>query len=428
MASISLTTQLVALGILLVLSGFFSMAETAMMASNRYRLKAAAKAKSRGAQLAIDLLAKTDKLLGVILLFNNLINAAAATLTGVIATSLFGEGEVALAVGTLVITFLILVFSEITPKVIGAGYANAIAPMVAFVLAPLLKIFYPVIWTINLLVSALLHVTRLRPGNPEDGQTLSADELRALVTESGHFIPAAHRRILINLFELEDVTVEDVMTPRNQIEAIDLELPLETLQHQIVTSHHGRVPVFEGELDRMLGVLPQRRVVSALATGDLDRDEVRSLLTKPYFVPSATPLYSQLQFFQENRQRLALVVNEYGEVEGLVTLEDIIEEIVGKFTTGQPGSALSLTWTDGSVIVDGSRSLRELNGKLGLNLPLDGPKTLNGLLLEHLQDIPESGVSVRIGKIAMEILHTEDRMVRSVRLFKPRERKADDAG
>jgi Mg2+/Co2+ transporter CorB len=224
------------------------------------------------------------------------------------------------------------------------------------------------------------------------------------------------------------VTVEDVMTPRNQIEAIDLELPLETLQHQIVTSHHGRVPVFEGELDRMLGVLPQRRVVSALATGDLDRDEVRSLLTKPYFVPSATPLYSQLQFFQENRQRLALVVNEYGEVEGLVTLEDIIEEIVGKFTTGQPGSALSLTWTDGSVIVDGSRSLRELNGKLGLNLPLDGPKTLNGLLLEHLQDIPESGVSVRIGKIAMEILHTEDRMVRSVRLFKPRERKADDAG
>ncbi|WP_374336717.1 HlyC/CorC family transporter [Methyloversatilis sp.] len=420
MDDIPLSTQLGALCVLLVLSGFFSMAETAMMASNRFRLKAGAQGGSRGAKLAVELLAQTDKLLGVILLFNNLINAAAATLTGVIAVQLFGEGEMALGVGTLLITFLILVFSEITPKVVGAGYANAIAPVVAFVLAPLLKVFYPVVWTVNLFVSGLLRITRLRPGNQEDGQSLSADELRALMTESGHFIPAAHRRILINLFELEDVTVEDVMTPRNQIEAIDLEQPLETIQHQIATSHHGRVPVFEGDLDRVLGVLPQRRVVSALSAGELDQDEIRSLLTKPYFVPSATPLYSQIQFFQENRQRLALVVNEYGEVEGLVTLEDIIEEIVGKFTTGLPGSAQTLGWSeDGTVIVEGGRSLRELNGKLGLNLPLDGPKTLNGLVLEHLQDIPESGLSVRIGNVAMEILHTEDRMVRSVRLFRP---------
>ncbi|MCQ9379634.1 HlyC/CorC family transporter [Methyloversatilis sp. XJ19-49] len=419
MDSIPLSSQFVALAVLLVLSGFFSMAETAMMASNRYRLKAAAQGGSRGAQHALDLLAQTDKLLGVILLFNNLVNAAAATLTGVIVIGLFGEGELTLAFGTLLITFLILVFSEITPKVVGAGYANSIAPVVAFVLKPLLKVFYPVIWSVNLLVSGILRITRLNPGDQEEGHALSADELRALMTESGHFIPAAHRRILINLFELEDVTVEDVMTPRNQIEAIDLEQPLPDIQHQIATSHHGRVPVYVGELDRVLGVLPQRRVVSALSAGELDKDEIRALLTKPYFVPSATPLYSQLQFFQENRQRLALVVNEYGEVEGLVTLEDIIEEIVGKFTTGQPGSALSLAWADGSVIVDGSRSLRELNGKLGLNLPLQGPKTLNGLLLDHLQDIPESGLSVRIDNVTMEILHTEDRMVRSVRLFKP---------
>lgn len=419
MDSITLSGQLWILAVLLVLSGFFSMAETAMMACNRYRLKAAAQAGSRGAQHALDLLAQTDKLLGVILLFNNLVNAAAATLTGVIAIDLFGDGELTLGLGTLLVTFLILVFSEITPKVVGAGYANAIAPIVAFILSPLLKVFYPVVWTVNLFVSGLLAITRLRPGSSEEGQTLSADELRALMTESGHFIPAAHRRILINLFELEDVTVEDVMTPRNQIEAIDLDQPLEVIQHQIATSHHGRVPVFAGDLDRVLGVLPQRRVVSALSTGDLDKDEIRSLLTKPYFVPSATPLYSQLQFFQENRQRLALVVNEYGEVEGLVALEDIIEEIVGKFTTGQPGSSVSLAWAGDSVIVDGGRSLRELNAKLGLNLPLDGPKTLNGLLLEHLQDIPESGVSVRIGNVAMEILHTEDRMVRSIRLFKP---------
>lgn len=422
MDSVPLSTQVAALAVLLVLSGFFSMAETAMMASNRFRLKAAAQAGSRSAALAVALLAQTDKLLGVILLFNNLINAAAATLTGVIAVQLFGEGELALGIGTLLITFLILVFSEITPKVIGAGYANKIAPVVAFVLMPLLKVFYPVVWSVNLFVSGLLRLTRLSPGNADDRHSLSVDELRALMTESGHFIPAAHRRILINLFELEDVTVEDVMTPRSQIEAIDLELPLEVIQHQIATSHHGRVPVFEGDLDRVLGVLPQRRVVSALSAGELDKDEIKALLTKPYFVPSATPLYSQLQFFQENRQRLALVVNEYGEVEGLVALEDIIEEIVGKFTTGVPGTAQALDWSeDGSVIVEGGRSLRELNGRLGLNLPLDGPKTLNGLVLEHLQDIPESGLSVRIGNVAMEILHTEDRMVRSVRVFRPSE-------
>lgn len=419
MDSVPQSTQMMVLGVLLVLSGLFSMAETAMMACNRFRLKAAARSGSRGAQRALDLLAQTDKLLGVILLFNNLINAAAATLTGVLAIDLFGEGELALGLGTIVITFLILVFSEITPKVIGAGYANTLAPVVAFVLAPLLRVFYPVVWTVNLFVSALLKITRLQPTRQEEDQTLSADELRALMTESGHFIPAAHRRILINLFELEDVTVEDVMTPRNQIEAIDLEQPLEAIQEQIATAHHGRVPVFEGDLDRVLGVLPQRRVVSALSAGELDKDEIRGLLTRPYFVPSATPLYSQLQFFQENRQRMALVVNEYGEVEGLLTLEDIIEEIVGKFTTGQPGHVDALNWTDGSVIVDGGRSLRELNAKLGLSLPLEGPKTLNGLLLEHLQDIPESGLSVRIGQVAMEILHTEDRMVRSVRIFQP---------
>jgi Mg2+/Co2+ transporter CorB len=419
MDSVSHSTQMIVLGVLLVLSGFFSLAETAMMACNRFRLKAAAQSGSRGAQRALDLLAQTDKLLGVILLFNNLINAAAATLTGVLAIDLFGEGELALGLGTVLVTFLILVFSEITPKVIGAGYANTLAPVAAFVLAPLLRLFYPVVWTVNLFVAALLKITRLQPTRHEEGQTLSADELRALMTESGHFIPAAHRRILINLFELEDVTVEDVMTPRNQIEAIDLEQPLGAIQEQIATAHHGRVPVFEGDLDRVLGVLPQRRVVSALSAGELDKDEIRGLLTRPYFVPSATPLYSQLQFFQENRQRMALVVNEYGEVEGLLTLEDIIEEIVGKFTTGQPGQVDALNWSDGSVIVDGGRSLRELNAKLGLSLPLEGPKTLNGLLLEHLQDIPESGLSVRIGQVAMEILHTEDRMVRSVRIFQP---------
>lgn len=423
MDDIPLSTRLIALAILLVVSGFFSLAETAMMAANRYRLKAAAQQGSRAAQRVLVLLGKTDKLLGVILLFNNLVNAAAATLTSLIAIDLFGDEEWALGLGTLAVTFLILVFSEITPKVVGAGHADWLAPRVAFVLTPLLRLFYPAVWFVNLFVSGLLALTRLRPEAETQNQSLSPEELRSLVLESGHFIPPSHRSILLNLFDLEDITMEDVMTPRSQIEALDLAADLELLKQQIATAYHSRLPVFEGELDNMLGILNQRRVVSALTVGDLDKAEVRNLLSKPYFIPAATPLYSQLQFFQENNQRVALVVNEYGEVEGLVTLEDIIEEIVGKFTSGQPGSGRSLSWdSSGTVMVDGSRSLREMNRKLGLNLPLDGPKTLNGLLLEHLQDIPEAGLSVRIANVPMEILHTEDRMVRSVKVFRPQSR------
>lgn len=416
MDEIPLSTQLIVLGVLLVLSGFFSMAETSMMAANRFRLKAAAQAGSHGAQRALDLLAQTDKLLGVILLFNNLINAAAATLTGVIAIDLFGDGELALGMGTLLITFMILVFSEITPKVVGAGYANAIAPIVAFVLTPLLKVFYPVVWTVNLFVSALLKITRLQPGGAEEGQTLSAEELRALMTESGHFIPAAHRRILINLFELEDVTVEDVMTPRSQIEAIDLEQPLEVIQHQIATSHHGRVPVFEGDLDRVLGVLPQRRVVSALSAGELDQDEIRGLLTKPYFVPAATPLYSQLQFFQENRQRLALVVNEYGEVDGLVTLEDIIEEIVGEITDEfdvvQKDKALKRD-ANGDYTVDGAMTIRDLNRAMDWALPDDEANTIAGLVIHEAQTIPAEGQAFSFHGFRFEVVERrENRLTR----------------
>lgn len=421
MDDIPLSTRLIALAVLLVVSGFFSLAETAMMAANRYRLKAAAQQGSRAAQRVLVLLGKTDKLLGVILLFNNLVNAAAATLTSLIAIDLFGDEEWALGLGTLAVTFLILVFSEITPKVVGAGHADWLAPRVAFLLTPLLRLFYPAVWFVNLFVSGLLALTRLRPEPEAQNQSLSPEELRSLVLESGHFIPPSHRSILLNLFDLEDITMEDVMTPRSQIEALDLAADLELLKQQIATAYHSRLPVFEGDLDNMLGILNQRRVVSALTVGDLDKAEVRNLLSKPYFIPAATPLYSQLQFFQENNQRVALVVNEYGEVEGLVTLEDIIEEIVGKFTSGQPGSGRSLSWDgSGTVMVDGSRSLREMNRKLGLNLPLDGPKTLNGLLLEHLQDIPEAGLSVRIANVPMEILHTEDRMVRSVKVFRPR--------
>ena len=391
-----------------------------MMAANRYRMRHLAQGGHRGARLALDLLARTDKLLGVILLFNNLINAAAATLVSVIAIQLFGEAEWALGAGTLLVTFLILVFAEITPKVIGAGNADRLAPAVSFILSPLLRLFQPVVWFVNLFVGALLFLTRMKPRSNEDVPHFSPEELRTLVLEAGHFIPHQHQSILLNLFDLESITVEDIMVPRGMFEAIDLAAPIEVIRQQLATSYHARLPVYEADPGNVIGILQQRRLLGALLAGSLSKESLREHLAEPYFIPAATPVYAQLQFFQENQERLGLIVDEYGEIEGLVTLEDIIEELIGKFTTRLPDSSGVIAWSqNGSALVDGGRSVRELNRKLGLALPLEGAKTLNGLILEHFQDIPETGVSLKIAGGAMEIIQTQDRMVKTVRLFRP---------
>ena len=391
-----------------------------MMAANRYRMRHLAQGGHRGARLALDLLARTDKLLGVILLFNNLINAAAATLVSVIAIQLFGEAEWALGAGTLLVTFLILVFAEITPKVIGAGNADRLAPAVSFILSPLLRLFQPVEWFANLFVGALLFLTRMKSRSNEDVPHFSPEELRTLVLEAGHFIPHQHQSILLNLFDLESITVEDIMVPRGMFEAIDLAAPIEVIRQQLATSYHARLPVYEADPGNVIGILQQRRLLGALLAGSLSKESLREHLAEPYFIPAATPVYAQLQFFQENQERLGLIVDEYGEIEGLVTLEDIIEELIGKFTTRLPDSSGVIAWSqNGSALVDGGRSVRELNRKLGLALPLEGAKTLNGLILEHFQDIPETGVSLKIAGVAMEIIQTQDRMVKTVRLFRP---------
>lgn len=391
-----------------------------MMAANRYRLRHRAQEGHRGARLALELLARTDKLLGVILLFNNLINAAAATLVSIIAIQLFGEEDWALGIGTLLVTFLILVFGEITPKVIAAGNADRLAPAVSFLLVPLLKFFQPVVWFVNLFVEALLVLTRLKPKNIAEAQQLSPEELRTLVLEAGRFIPRQHQSILLNLFDLESITVEDIMVPRGSIEAIDLSAPIGEIRQQLATSYHTRLPVYESDMNNIAGILHERRLLATLLSGSMDKKGLREQLAEPYFIPAATPVYSQLQFFQENRRRIGMVVDEYGEILGLVTLEDIIEELIGKFTTTMPGGGGDVAWgEDESILVDGGRSLRELNRKLGLSLPLEGAKTLNGLILEHFQDIPEAGTSLKIAQVAMEIVQTQDRMVKTVRLFRP---------
>lgn len=420
MEALSIGTLFGLLAGLLFLSACFSASETAMMAINRYRLRHAAETGHRGAMLTLSLLNQTDKLLGVILLGNNLVNIAAATLATIISIRLFGDSDLALSLATLLLTFLILVFSEVTPKVLGASYPERVAYPAAYVLMPMLKLTYPVVWFVNLFVQGILRLLRIKPPEPGHGSRLGLEELRTVVLESSGVLPREHHRILVNLLELEDITVDDVMTPRNQIEAIDIEDAPERLRQQISTSHHTRLVVHAGSSDNLLGVLHVRRVLHALAGEELDPETLKENLEEPYFVPAGTPLFTQLRNFQGSRRRLALVVDEYGELQGLVTLEDLLEEMVGEFTTQAPSDTGYLRReADGSWLAEGSVLLRHLNRKLGLSLPLDGPKTLNGLLLEHFEDIPEAGVSIKLGGVPVEIVQTQDRAVKMARIYPP---------
>jgi Mg2+/Co2+ transporter CorB len=407
-----------ALCILLVLSGLFSLAETAMMAANRYRLKHRAARGERGAKLALGLLAETDRLLGVILLGNNLINAASATLTAVIVERLFGQGQFVLAAGTVAVTFAILVFSEITPKVIGATHADTLAPYVSYALVPLLK--PPITWIVsfvNLFVRGLLRLLRIREASGAS-EKLTPEELRSLVLE-GQYFRGKHRAMLANIFELESITVDDVMTPRHLIHGLDLSAKPSLLRQQLATSFHTRLPCFDETLDEVAGILHIKQVIG-LTPDEVDAGHLRSLLRAPYFIPAGTPLLTQLSQFQSDRQRMGLVVDEYGELKGLVAIEDIIEEIIGEFTTTAPGAGLDLRReADGSVIVDGMALLRTLNRRLGTRFPLEGPKTLNGLIVEQLGEIPDAGLLFDLAGQPVEILQTQDRAVRVIRLLPP---------
>ena len=419
MDEIPLNTLLIAFVVLLVVSAFFSIAETSMMALNRYRLRHLAKTGHRGARLTSQLLARTDKLLGVILLGNNLVNAAAAGIATTIALRYFGHDEYAFIAATGIVTFFILVFSEITPKVIGATYPERIAFPAAYVLAPLLTLAYPVVWFVNLFVRVLRWLLRVPTQNSQT-HTLSMEELRTLVLEGANYLPQKHQSILLNLFDLESITVEDAMTPRNQIEAIDIESTPDEIRRQIATSNHTRLPVYRGRLDDIVGIVHVRKVLNLSEGEEIGAETLKEIMRDPYFIPLDTPLLTQLQNFQEQNDRMALVVDEYGELKGLLTLEDILEEIIGEFTTHSPmQTARFRRMEDGSIIVEGGTLLRALNRKLGYRFPLDGPKTLNGLILEHLQDIPEPGTSLKLAGYPLEVLQTQDRVIRSVRLLPP---------
>jgi Mg2+/Co2+ transporter CorB len=419
MPEIPLAWMFGALGVLLLLSAFFSIAETAMMAFNRYRLKHLLAQGHVGAMMVADLLKRTDRLLGGILIANTVVVAVSSTLSSLVAVRLLGDDKLAYAAGTLLISFLIIVFSEITPKVIGATYPERAALLLVYALKPLMWLLNPVTWFVNLFARPLLLVLGIRPGRPSDEPKLSPEEIRTLVLESSSFMPKKHLSILVNLFDVGAISVQDIMVPRARIESVCLEDGMATLSRQLATTHHMRLPVFRNHEGDIAGVLHVRKILGALHGGPLDEQALLGVLDEPYFVPASTSALAQMQYFQENRERLALVVDEYGELMGLVTMEDIIEEIIGKFTTTLP-SAVALAWDEsGSATAEGAMPVREVNRALGLSLPTDGPKTLNGLIVEHLQEIPEADVAIKIGNVPMEIVHAQGRTIKTVRIFRP---------
>jgi Mg2+/Co2+ transporter CorB len=401
-----------------MVSAFFSISETSMMALNRYRLKNLVKNGKRGAKLASDLLGQTDKLLGTILLGNNVVNTLVTALVTALAIRNFGNNDTVIAIATAIVALAIIVFCEITPKVIGATFPEKVALPSSYLLSFLMKLSAPAVWFVNLLVGGLLKLIRIDMKAGQSSQ-LSSEELRTVVLESTQLTPSKHGTILLNLYDLEHVTVDDLMTPRNRVEALNIATSDDVIRQQLATCYHNKLPVFEGELNSTRGILHIRRSLTLMQAEVFNRQAFMELLQPPYFIPSGTPAFTQLQYFQENKQRLALVVDEYGEVAGLVTLEDIIEELIGKFTTSVPGVKSAQGWTEANeALVEGFATLRDINRRFETDFPLDGPKTINGWLLEQLQDLPDAAVSIRRGDLVMEIVQIEDRTIRSVRLHR----------
>ena len=403
----------------ILLSAFFSGTETALMSINRYRLRHRASEGHAGARLAERLLARPDRLIGVILLGNTLANVAAGSIVTVITLELAGQRWLALANGVL--TLVLLLFSEVGPKTYGALYPERLALPAAFVYRPLLWLTHPLVWCINAITNALLRLVGV-PAERVASHSLSSDELRIVVAEAGALIPQKHQQMLVSILDLESIAVDDIMVPRSEVVGIDLNDDWERILGMLRDTQHTRLPVFEGDLDHIVGILHMKRVARELVRGEFERERLTALARQrePYYVPEGTTLNHQLVAFQANQRRHAFVVDEYGDVQGLVTIEDILEEIVGEFTSLPRTLRREVhAEEDGSYVVSGSTTLRALNRALNWSLPTDGPKTLNGLILEYLETIPEPGTALRLHGHPMEILQIADNTVRTVRVWPP---------
>ena len=383
------------------------------MSLNRYRLRHRARSGVRAARLAEALLAKPDRLIGLILLGNNVVNIGAASLVTIIALRLGGP---ALVVGPIILTFVVLIFAEVAPKTLAALHPDRVATPAVYVYYPLLKVLYPLVWLTNLLANGVLRLFGVDQSGGQ-GDALSHEELRTVVSEAGALISRRYRSMLTAILDLEKVTVDDVMVPHNEIVGIDLDDDMEQILEVIEASEHTRILVYQDNIDNTVGILHMRRLVRDATRAALDKEMLKELVREPYFVPEGTSLSVQLVQFQKRKSRLALVVDEYGDIQGMVTLEDILEEIVGEFTT-DPADNPEAIRADGELafIAEGGVNVRELNRQIGWSLPIDGPKTINGLVLEQLETIPEPGTRMQLGNYEIEILATDENMVREVRL------------
>lgn len=405
----------------LLFSAFFSGSETGLMTMNRYRLKTLANDGQRWAKMATSLLERPDRLIGLILLLNNVAQALAASITVLICSRLMADAETALATATLVVATLIFIFGESMPKTLGALHPERFAMPASYVYWPLLRIGAWIVDVANLIGNLFLRVFGVKLDEASQ-HSLSSEELRSVVAEAGALIPQRHQKMLLSILDLEKGSVEDIMVPRNEISGIDITEPWDKVREQIINSQHTRVPVFEGSLVNLKGVLHMRRVVRLVAENNLGPEGLLALAREPYFIPEGTPLNQQLLNFQNQKRRIGFVVDEYGDIQGLVTLEDILEEVVGEFTS-DPATRIKNVYADadGTFRVSGMVTLRSLNKNLGWKLPTNGPKTVNGLLLEQLEALPEPGRRVEIGPYHFEITETRANAVKTarVRVVKP---------
>ena len=415
MDSISTSTLLIVLVILILLSAFFSSSETGLMSLNRYKLRHLAQTKHKAARRVEKLLARPDRLLGLILIGNNLVNILASAIATIVCIRLFGDLGVAIA--TFGLTLVVLVFGEVTPKTLAAMYPEKIAYPASWVLKGLMVPLYPFIWLINGITTLLLKLMRLN--HTKDAHSLNPEELRTIVNEAGSLIPQHHQEMLLSILDLDKMTVENIMVPRSEIAAIDINDDWKTILRQLAHCAHTKILLYRDNIDDVVGFLHARDALRLVARDQFSKSSLLREVDPIYFIPEGTPLNVQLAKFQRNKERIGLIVDEYGDIQGLITLDDILEEIVGDFTTSMTPTPSDEVHPqpDGSFLVEGSASIRELNKEMNWHLPIDGPRTLNGVILEYLEEIPQPNISVRLAGYPIEILEVENNMVKMARIM-----------
>ncbi|RWU11707.1 DUF21 domain-containing protein [Pseudidiomarina gelatinasegens] len=422
MDEISTSTLLIILGVLLFLSAYFSGSETGMMSVNRYRLRHLAQQGNAGANRVLYLLDRPDRLIGLILIGNNLVNIAASAIATIICLRWFGDAGIVIA--TFGLTLVVLIFAEVTPKTIAALHPERIAFPSSFVLKPMLTVLYPLVATVNFITNSFMRLLGINPKGSSGQDALSSEELRTVVNEANSMIPSSHQDMLISILDLEKVTVEDVMIPRADISGIDVQDDVKSIVKQLSQAQYTRILLYRNEIDDAVGFLHARDIMQIMTknNNDLDKSEIVRAARDIYYIPEGTPLNVQLLKFQRNKERIGLVVDEYGDIQGLVTLEDILEEIVGDFTTSIAPAPSESTQVqiDGSVHVEGVANIRDLNKEMNWDLPTDGPKTVSGLIIEQLGDIPQRPLCLRINGYAIEVIESSDNLVKLVRVLPDR--------